>query len=237
MKSSNAARFATSKVGVLALTAILIFGGASMAAAQGNGNGGNPFNALWAAIGDMQVQIDSLAAGNTDLQALIDAEAAARASADDTLQNNIDAEAADRAAADNVLQNNVDDEAAARAAADSALYGNIDAEATARADADSALQSQINGISPGIVKGFYETAPSSQTAGPGGVALFGTKHCTNPDDKAINVSIAGSTSDNTIAGYIVLVNSPSGNGWFTLIRNAESESAEFSISLLCADIT
>lgn len=58
MNSSRVARFG-SKIGVFALAAILIIGSASMAAAQNNG-GGNPFDALWAAIADLQDQIDSI---------------------------------------------------------------------------------------------------------------------------------------------------------------------------------
>lgn len=254
MESSSIARKA-SKAGILALAAILVFGSASVAVAQGNG--GNPLNALWAAIGDIQVQLDSLAAGNTDLQALIDAEADARAAADTTLQSNIDAEEAARVAADTTLQANIDAEAAARMAADSTLQqnigaeeaarvaadailqNNIDAEQAARMAADNALQNQINGIHPGILKGFYQTKTFSQTVGPGGIADFGgIQHCTNPDDRAINFGITGHTTDDTVvAGYIPIWNTPSGNGWFLLIKNAEDKTAEFNIRLLCADIT
>jgi hypothetical protein len=92
--------------------------------------------------------LDSLDASDfkeadTQLQASIDAEVAARASEDTTLQANIDAEAAARSSADSA-------EAAARAAADLALeqeistaQTSVDAEAAARTAADNNLQAGI----------------------------------------------------------------------------------------------
>jgi hypothetical protein len=64
------------------------------------------------------------------------------------LQGNIDAEAQARAAADNTLQSNIDAEAQARAAADNTLQSNIDAEEQARRHADNELQTAINLLLP-----------------------------------------------------------------------------------------
>jgi hypothetical protein len=60
------------------------------------------------------------------LDARIDTEAAARASADSTLQTNINSEASTRGSADTTLQNNINSEASTRASADTTLQGEID---------------------------------------------------------------------------------------------------------------
>ncbi len=107
-----------------------------------------------------------LQADNQQLQANIDAEAAARQAADSaeagarqaadtTLQGNLNAEAASRAAADTALQMSLNSEvvsrqaadmaeAGARAAADTTLQGNLNAEAASRTTADMALQMSLD---------------------------------------------------------------------------------------------
>lgn len=73
----------------------------------------------------------------------IEAEAAARKSADSTLQVNINSEAALRQGEDEKLQGNIDSEAEKRIAADSTLQANIDKEAAARSTADSDIRSEL----------------------------------------------------------------------------------------------
>ncbi len=79
------------------------------------------------------------------LQSDLHDEEAARLTADDALQNNLDSEVANRVNADAALQANLDAEAADRSAADAVLESDLDAEETARIAADDALQAQIGG--------------------------------------------------------------------------------------------
>lgn len=71
---------------------------------------------------------------------LLDAEAAARASADAALQAALDAERAARIAADELLQTCCSDETAIREGADAALRSSRDAEILDRVSGDALLQ-------------------------------------------------------------------------------------------------
>lgn len=70
MTSKNVIRRA-GIIGALALAGVLSVGTASMAAAQNNA--GNPFDALWAAIGDLQGKVDAQQEQIDALQAQVDA--------------------------------------------------------------------------------------------------------------------------------------------------------------------
>ena len=100
---------------------------------------------------------DRTNADNT-LQVNIDAEEAARISADNTLTVNLAQEVSDRTAADSTLQSNIDAEEAARIAAD-------DAEAAARAAADALLLPLAGGTMSGAIE-FGSAPGGAYTANP-----------------------------------------------------------------------
>lgn len=104
---------------------------------------------------------DDLVEGTTNLyytnaraQAIVDAEATARAAADVTLQSNIDAEATARAGADTTIISSLTAESDARQAADATLQLNIEAVSTAVA----ALGNAFNYV--GVVSGGGELTPT-----------------------------------------------------------------------------
>ncbi len=81
---------------------------------------------------------------DTALGVRIDTEIAERKAADKTLQDNIDAEEYARTQEDTRLNARIDNEEDAREAADTTLQDNIDAEETARTEADTTLQDNID---------------------------------------------------------------------------------------------
>jgi hypothetical protein len=95
------------------------------------------------------------------LNAAINAETAARISADGGLRDAITAETAARTAADTQLQTSINHEAATRLMEDGALQAAINAETAARAAADAALEARIGG--PTRLEGRY--------------AFTGNQHC------------------------------------------------------------
>ena len=97
--------------------------------------------ALEAADAALDAKIDQEIADRT---AAVSSEETARIAGDSALQANIDAEAAARAAQDTALSNSISDEALARSNADTTLQNNINAEATSRANADAAIQADVD---------------------------------------------------------------------------------------------
>jgi len=80
----------------------------------------------------------------TGLQAALDAESSARASADTTLTNNLAAETTSRTNNDTTLTNNLNSEITNRTNADTTLTTNLNSEISNRTNADAALQTDIN---------------------------------------------------------------------------------------------
>ena len=126
-------RIRVSAVGVMALCLVLLSAVPSLAQTQG----------IPARIDALQAQLNQALARIAQLQAALDADAAARKGGGGVSQEALDAaiavEAAARTAADLALQGNVDAEAAARAGADTTIQANIDSEASARAAFDNTL--------------------------------------------------------------------------------------------------
>lgn len=114
---------------------------------------------------DIYQRLDNIETGNapTDdttkypsshtVKSYVDAEAAARAAADEALQDNIDDVRSDlaseintRAMADANLTNRIANEETVRANADNTLQSNINSEAQTRASADSALDTRVSDV-------------------------------------------------------------------------------------------
>lgn len=116
----------------------------------------------------LQNQIDAEIAARTTADTN---EATTRAAADTNLQNQITAEVTARTNADTTLQNNINAEANTRASNDGILQGNINLEAAARIAADAALQLQIDNKLDAAdyndrYKGKYTTLVALQAAHP-----------------------------------------------------------------------
>lgn len=93
---------------------------------------------------DLATEAEERKAADKALQDALDAEEAARTTADAALGVRIDTEIAERKAADKTLQDNIDAEETARTEADTALGARIDKEIQDRTNADNALGTRID---------------------------------------------------------------------------------------------
>lgn len=93
---------------------------------------------------DLATEAEERKAADKALQDALDAEEAARTTADAALGVRIDTEIAERKAADKTLQDNIDAEETARTEADTALGVRIDKEIQDRTNADNALGTRID---------------------------------------------------------------------------------------------
>lgn len=93
---------------------------------------------------DLATEAEERKAADKALQDALDAEEAARTTADAALGVRIDTEIAERKAADKILQDNIDAEETARTEADTALGARIDKEIQDRTNADNALGTRID---------------------------------------------------------------------------------------------
>jgi hypothetical protein len=109
---------------------------------------GQPFDEIWAEMGDHQAEIEAETAariaGDLALLEAINAEEAARIAADSALQADLDSESTARIDGDTALHDALDAEEVARIAGDVSLQAALDSEEDARIAGDDSLQDALD---------------------------------------------------------------------------------------------